>query len=85
MFFDNGTEENGVLQELVAKASTEEVTVENENYKFTVLSHLYSKEQQMGMIICSFRFLTEEDCGLMVNDVQKVLWELRSWKIRWVF
>lgn len=71
MFFDNGTEENGVLQELVAKASTEEVTVENENYKFTVLSHLYSKEQQMGMIICSFRFLAEEDCGLMVNDVQK--------------
>lgn len=71
MFFDNGTEENGMLEGLVEKASTEEVSAENENYKFTVLSHLYSREQQMGMIICSFQFLTEEDCGLMVNDVQK--------------
>lgn len=71
MFFGNGTQEDGMLQELVAKASTEEVTAENEKYKFTVLSHLYSREQQMGMVICSFQFLTEEDCGLMVNDVQK--------------
>ena len=50
MFFDNGTKEDGLLEELAAKASTEEVTAENENYKFTVLSHLYSREQQMGMI-----------------------------------
>lgn len=71
MFFDNGTKEDGLLEELAAKASTEEVTAENENYKFTVLSHLYSREQQMGMIICSFRFLTEQDHGLPVNDVLK--------------
>lgn len=71
MFFDNGTKEDGLLEELAAKASTEEVTAENENYKFTVLSHLYSREQQMGMIICSFQFLTEQDHGLAVNDVLK--------------
>lgn len=71
MFFDNGNQESGILEEFVAKASTEEVSAQNEDYKFTVLSHLYSKEQQMGMIICSFQFLTEKDHGLMVNDVQR--------------
>lgn len=68
MFFDNGEQKGGMLEEFVAKASTEEVSAENENFKFTVLSHLYSKEQQMGMIICSFQFLSENEKFLAAND-----------------
>lgn len=68
MFFDNGEQKGGMLEEFVAKASTEEVSAENENYKFTVLSHLYSKEQQMGMVICSFQFLKENEKFLAAND-----------------
>lgn len=71
MFFDNGNEESGILKEYAAKASTKEVTAQNENYKFTVLSHLCSKEQKMGLIICSFHFLTENDTYMSVNDTRK--------------
>ncbi len=68
VFFDNGDQETEIMQELMAKASAKTVTAENENYKFTVLNHLYSKEQQMGLILCSFHFLKEHQTYLDVMD-----------------
>lgn len=67
-FFDNGDKETDVMQKMLAKASTEEVTAQDKNYKFTVRHHLYSKEQQMGLIICSFQFLKEQHTYLNVWD-----------------
>ncbi len=68
IFFDNGGQETEIMEELLAKASTETVTAEDDNYKFTVLNHLYSKEQQMGLILCSFHFQKEHHTHLEVLD-----------------
>lgn len=67
-FFDNGDKETDIMQKMLAKASTEEVTAQDNNYKFTVRHHLYSKEQQMGLVICSFQFLKEQHTHLNVWD-----------------
>lgn len=66
-FFDNSDTETEMMEELLGKASTEEVTAQDQNYKFTVRNHLYSKEQQMGLIICSFQFLKEDNTYLSVR------------------
>ncbi len=66
VFFDNGNTNIDIMEEMTAKASTEEVTAQDKNYKFTVRHHLYSKEQQMGLIICSFQFLEEDQTYLNV-------------------
>lgn len=68
IFFDNGGQETEIMEEFLAKASTETVTAQNDNYKFTVLNHLYSKEQQMGLVLCSFHFRKEQHTHLDVID-----------------
>lgn len=68
MFFDNGDQETEIMEEFMAKASAETVTAQDDNYKFTVLNHLYSKEQQMGLILCSFHFQKEHHTHLQVLD-----------------
>lgn len=70
LFFDNAGQETDILRQYSEKASTEEVTAQNEHYKFTVLNHLYSQDQQMGLIFLSFSFLTENYKYLAVNDRQ---------------
>lgn len=68
LFFDNGNQEAELTEEFLAKASTETVTAENDKYQYTVLNHLYSEEQQMGLILCSFHFLKEDNTHLTVLD-----------------
>lgn len=68
IFFDNGGQETEIMEEFLAKASTETVTAQDDNYKFTVLNHLYSKEQQMGLVLCSFHFLKEQHTHLDAVD-----------------
>ncbi|MCI9492278.1 MAG: hypothetical protein HFH42_04005 [Lachnospiraceae bacterium] len=68
MFFENSGKEQSIEGEYIAKASTEKVAAQDENYKFTVLSHLCSKEQQMGLILCSFQFLNENSAFLAVQN-----------------
>ncbi len=64
MFFDNAGQEAGIVEEITLKASTKTVAVQDENYKFTVINHVYSKDQQMGLILCSFQFLQEQHTHL---------------------
>lgn len=68
MFFGNGVQETDVMDELMAKVSTETVTAEDDYYKFTVLNHLYNEEQQMGLVVCSFHFLKEHHTHLDARD-----------------
>lgn len=68
LFFDNGNQEAELTEEFLAKASTETVTAENDKYQYTVLNHLYSEEQQMGLILCSFHFQKEDNSHLDVLD-----------------
>lgn len=67
VFFNNSNTETEIMEELLGKASTEEVTAQDQKYKFTVRNHLYNKEQQMGLIICSFQFLKEDNTHLNVG------------------
>lgn len=71
VFFDNSGRETEIMQQILGKASTEEVTAQDNNYKFTVRHHLYSKEQQMGLIICSFQFLKEQYTHLNVRGKEE--------------
>lgn len=64
MFFDNAGQEAGIVEEIALKASTETVAAQDENYKFTIINHVYSKDQQMGLILCSFQFLQEQHTHL---------------------
>lgn len=68
MFFDNGQQEAGIVEEIALSASTKEVTAQDDNYRFTVLSHAYSKEQQMGLVLCSFQFLKEQHTHFNIHD-----------------
>lgn len=71
MFFDNGNQESAIMEEIALKASTETVEAQDGNYKFTVLNHVYSKDQQMGLILCSFQFLQEQHTHLDIwNQAQ---------------
>lgn len=72
MFFDNENQESALMEEIAEKASTETVEAHDGNYKFTVISHVYSKDQQMGLILCSFQFLQEQHTHLDIwNQAQE--------------
>ncbi len=72
MFFDNGNQESALMEEIALKASTETVEAQDGNYKFTVINHVYSKDQQMGLILCSFQFLQEQHTHLDIwNQAQE--------------
>lgn len=72
MFFDNGNQESAIMEEIALKASTETVAAQDGNYKFTVISHVYSQDQQMGLILCSFQFLQEQHTHLDIwNQAQE--------------
>lgn len=68
MFFDNGKQESAIVEEIALKASTETVAAQDGNYKFTVINHVYSGEQQMGLILCSLQFLQEQHTHLDIWD-----------------
>lgn len=68
MFFNNGSKEADIRKENREKASTEKVIAQNKDYKYTVLNHLYSKDQRMGLVLCSFKFLRDGNAYLNVQD-----------------
>lgn len=72
LFFQRNGKETSVEKEYIKKSSVENPgTVDSGRYQMRVQNHLYSKEQQMGMIVCSFKILTNIDVYLRAYDVDK--------------
>lgn len=55
IFFENAEEETDLLKKMAKLASTEPLVKETKDYKISILSNLYSKEQKMGLLVCSYQ------------------------------
>lgn len=68
LFFNNSLEYEADLQGLAEYANTDKTVTETDDFKLTIQGHLYSEEQQGGILICSLIFKNDH-CYLPLNDV----------------
>lgn len=60
LFFINSDDYATDLKGLAECADTEQTVTETDDFKLTILGHLYSKEQERGIVIASLKFKTDQ-------------------------